>query len=147
MNTTATNSFEIRTTVQISDDRVRDLLCCAFEGGSNYWYAELGLANKDSKKADFNLGGSKRPAGLDDLWSWIYVAPFVEGEGLRFVDGENNVDPADDFFINRETIQKALQTMAEKYPTRFNNFVTENDDAETGDVFLQCLAFGEVQYC
>jgi len=36
--------------------------------------------------------------------------------------------------------------MAEKYPRHFHNFLEENDDAETGDVFIQCCLFGEIVY-
>jgi hypothetical protein len=41
---------------------------------------------------------------------------------------------------------KGLQVMAEKYPVHFNNFDSDNFDAETGDVFLQCSLFGEIVY-
>jgi hypothetical protein len=43
-------------------------------------------------------------------------------------------------------LAKGLQTMAEKYPRHFADFVAENDDADTGDVFLQCVVLGDVVY-
>ena len=36
--------------------------------------------------------------------------------------------------------------MAKKFPKCFADFLTENDDAETADVLLQCALFGEVRY-
>jgi len=36
--------------------------------------------------------------------------------------------------------------MAEKYPRHFANFAQEAEDAETGDVFIQCCVLGEIVY-
>src|SRR4051794_10292331 len=36
-----------------------------------------------------------------------------------------------------EAAQRGLQLMAEKYPHHYADFMAENDDATTGDVFLQ----------
>jgi hypothetical protein len=43
-------------------------------------------------------------------------------------------------------IKSGLKVMAEKYPHHWQDFVSENDDAITGDVFLQCCLFGEIVY-
>jgi hypothetical protein len=39
-----------------------------------------------------------------------------------------------------------LALMAEKEPRHFGDFMGENDDATTSDVFLQLCLFGEVVY-
>lgn len=47
------------------------------------------------------------------------------------------------------TIDKLLEgftIMANKYPRHFSDVLTENDDAETADVFLQCCVLGSVIY-
>jgi hypothetical protein len=36
--------------------------------------------------------------------------------------------------------------MAADYPRHFADLVNENDDADTGDAFVQCCVFGEVIY-
>ena len=41
---------------------------------------------------------------------------------------------------------EGLGLMLEKYPQHFGNFMSENDDAETADVFIQLCLFGEVVY-
>lgn len=46
----------------------------------------------------------------------------------------------------KESIEKGLQVMADKYPRHFNDIITENDDAETADVFVQCAVLGEVVF-
>jgi hypothetical protein len=48
--------------------------------------------------------------------------------------------------LDRVAILEGLRIMAEKEPRHFADFMTENDDADTGDVFLQCCLYGEVIY-
>lgn len=36
--------------------------------------------------------------------------------------------------------------MQEKYPQHWADIINESDDANTADVFLQCVVFGEVIY-
>jgi len=36
--------------------------------------------------------------------------------------------------------------MGEKYDWHLKNFIEENDDAETADVFLQCCVLGDIVY-
>jgi hypothetical protein len=43
-------------------------------------------------------------------------------------------------------VTKGLEIMATKYARHFADLVSENDDADTHDVFLQCALFGEVVY-
>jgi len=53
---------------------------------------------------------------------------------------------APDLVLNVAAIQSGLAIMEEKYPIHFANFLNEDDDAETGDVFLQCCLLGEIVY-
>jgi hypothetical protein len=48
--------------------------------------------------------------------------------------------------LDMAAIKNGLKVMAEKYPHHWQDFVSENDDAITGDVFLQCCLFGEIVY-
>jgi CBS domain-containing protein len=36
-----------------------------------------------------------------------------------------------------------LQTMADNYPNHWHDFINDNEDAATSDVFLQCCLYGE----
>jgi hypothetical protein len=36
--------------------------------------------------------------------------------------------------------------MAREAPQHFADFLNENDDADTGDVFVQCCLLGEIRY-
>lgn len=112
----------------VTVERVKDLLTCAFEGGSNYWIecAERVGEAKDRKQAEF-------PSD----------APFVK-DGYLKVKEEGNEGRW--FNITPETIKIGLEDFAQKYPKDFADFMNENDDAGTGDTFLQCVCFGEAIY-
>jgi len=59
---------------------------------------------------------------------------------LQEIDGENVLR------LDRAALEPGLQIMAEKYPRHFANFAQEAEDAETGDVFIQCCVLGEIVY-
>lgn len=39
-----------------------------------------------------------------------------------------------------------LSLMSRDYPNHFADFMAENEDAETADVFVQCCIFGNIVY-
>jgi len=110
-------------TINVSDERISDLIISALEGGSNYWClveCKPGMAVNDC---------------LETLKSDTSV--FISNV---FGDSESGS-------FNKETIAKGLKLVAEKYPTRFAEIISENDNVDTADVFLQCCVFGDVIYC
>ena len=127
--TTTETLVNITVPVNISEQRVKDLLCNAIEGGSNYWVSTL-----DRK------GGITRAQA-----EYRQDVPFVEGGWLELEEQDQSGDTKT-FKIDRAAIIKGLAVMAEKYPRPFGDFISENDDAETGDIFLQCICFGEAIY-
>ncbi len=104
-------------------ERVNDLLCSAFEGGSNYWIASARRERFEGYLQDvaFNYDGA------------VFVKLQDEPE-----KGEMR--------LGREEIQRGLELFATKTPRHFGNWLDECDDASTGDVFLQLCLFGEVVY-
>lgn len=109
----------------VTDERVWDLLVTATEGGSNYWY----VITKHNRK---EVGAE-----------YIHEAPLKEG-GYMVVKDQYGDFPAKK--ITRKELELGLDIFAKKHPRHFANWVNENDDAETGDVFLQCVCFGDVVY-
>lgn len=51
-----------------------------------------------------------------------------------------------DILFNLPKIKKGLTVMAKKYPEHFADFIKEEYDQTTGDVFLQCCLFNEIIY-
>jgi len=104
--------------LKIPEKRIVDLLCCAYEGGSHYWSS-----------------GDRRPYTIDGDTLRLPVTVFEEDD---FQKTPHTLDFA--------AIQRGFQVMAEKYPWHLAHFLEENEDAETGDVFLQCAVLGEIVY-
>jgi hypothetical protein len=122
----------IHISIPILEERISDLLCNALEGGSNYWYwiKSYNYPDKQTKES-LKLGFPHI-----DL-------PFAEGGSLTIQDREGDMP---DKILDRKAMMKGLSIMAKDYPHHFGDFMTENDDATTGDVFLQCALYGEVIY-
>jgi hypothetical protein len=121
--------FQVKTTVNLTEQQVYDLLVTAREGGSNYW-----------------------------IDSYVSTAPAesftpVDGEVYKFADyplhgGSITIthDETEKAILNLENIQSGLQVMANKYNRHFTDLLNDNMDAITADVFLQCCVFGELVY-
>ena len=123
------------TTVQdISLQRISDLLCGAIEGGSNYWYMIKRFI--PPYNFDFRVDPNQIYKHLD--------FPLNKGGQIIFVDLEANDQK--EYTLSLPTIEIGLQVMANNYPIHFHDFLNENDDASTSDIFLQCCLFGKVIY-
>ena len=116
---------------EIPKERVSDLLCDAFEGGSNYWYVIA--------KVNYPKGKTK-----EDFEFYHIEVPLVEG-GSLIIDAQGDNEHSGKL-LYLDSIRKGLQLLHDIYCNHFNDLLTENDDADTGDVFLQLCLFGEVVF-
>ncbi len=116
----------IKIELTISVQRLKDLLVCAFEGGSNYWYDEL------EPIREVSIADHPSDAFYENLVN--------QGFNLRdkYTGKIHQVKPS--------TFESAFKRMSSATPKHFQDFMNENDDAETGDVFLQLLVFEKVIY-
>lgn len=71
-----------------------------------------------------------------------YFGPLVPGGELVLKD----LETGDLYPLTLESVQKGLACMAEKAPRHYGDLLSENDDAITADVFIQCCCFGEIVY-
>ena len=116
------SGFKVSVEHEISERRIMDLITAGVEGGINYW------------------GGVSRykwegvEAGTVDLGDAVVIVEYVD-------EDENAVWP-----LTREAIADGLRIMGEKYPRHLRDFLADNEDAVTGDVFIQCACLGEVVY-
>lgn len=125
--------MNISVAYNLKDYDVACLLCSALEGGSNYWYS-FEKANQGT--GDANPFAGKNPDA--------YTAAFSIGGSIVIRDTE--ADKPKKYTLDRAAMVRGLGIMATKYPKHFGNFMSEDGDAITGDVFLQCCVFGEVIY-
>lgn len=161
----------MRVQLDIEDKRIADLLCNAFEGGSNYWYrieefieppaSNLYAWDTDDKNVyrhiqyPMSVGGALLVSDFHAAWE--------DGDECKTCgagnDDEGHDEPEDEgkhpFMpktarterLDRESIARGLQKFAQGVNAQhFGNWMSEQDDAITGDVFLQLCLFGEVIY-
>lgn len=129
METSEARVMKVGVKKEFTDKQLSDLLCCAFEGGVNYWC---------------RIEEYRMPEG-EPGWEDVYLpakhtwVPLMEGGEmyLREEDGERLV-------LNRRRIRMGLKKMAEKSPRHFWDFANESCDAETGDVFVQFCVYGRI---
>lgn len=122
----------IRITQEIPYERIQDLLCNALEGGSNYWYQIDNFL--------YPHGETKKSLNIE----FEHLELPFKGGTIVFNDLE---DPKrEKTYLKLATIAQGLQLMADKFPNHFADFLKEDDDATTGDVFLQCCLFKDVIY-
>lgn len=135
----------VETKVNMED--VRSLLVGALEGGSNYWMtAEKLKFPKETSEQDFKAGGKFAVRDTDlsgtQYWPACYVLPFIEGGGVVIKDWEDDKT----YTLNLKNVKKGLQLMAEQAPQHFADFISENTDCDTSDVFLQFCLLGDIVY-
>ena len=121
--------IEVNITKTVTIQKVKDLLTTALEGGSNYWYSEL---------EPLQTPKGKKPS---DYEFWHLDIPFEPTGLIGITDADGH-----EHEIGIHTIKRGLEIMAAKYPEHWADFLTERDDAITGDVFLQCCLFDDVIY-
>ena len=129
---------------EITIERIKDLLCCAFEGGIGYW----AIVDDGTNKADMAKVGAE----------YYHEIPALGGEFPVYdkedYDGQSPLKKLG--VINLERIQKALTMMAEgkledgsdaEYLKKhMNDIINENEDANTGDILVQLAVMGSVVY-
>ena len=125
-------SIVISVEKEIPKQRIADLLITAFEGGINYWCEIHGYLPPDF--LDFQWDP-------DQLYKYVDY-PLNDGGFVELFDSQEQKTHG----LNITMIRSGLEVMSKKYTKHFNDFMTENEDATTGDVFIQCCVFGEVIY-
>ena len=117
------------------------LVCSAFEGGSNYWCKIKGYVRPENAKAPTREWYGLKLARFPHIW-----LPFSDGGGVECIEDCGEGGEPVEHLLNRAAIERGLKLMAEKQGRHWGNFLSGNDDAITGDVFLQMCILGEVKY-
>jgi hypothetical protein len=129
------NNEPIKVTIptELTYEDFENLIVGAIEGGSNYWAlirtSELPMEIRNTYKGE--------PASVKiskAIW---------EGHTVKVYDAE---DEDESWEINREKVATGLVKMATDYPNHYNNFRSDNGDAETSDVFFQLISIGDLTF-
>jgi hypothetical protein len=124
--------IEVTATVRIPNKKIENMIITAVEGGSNYW-------------AKFVF-----PHNYKEKYGSYQEIPF-KGGNIEVYDIETGDLLG---YLNRVSAKVGLQLMADRkdlkgndVPARhFKALATDNEDAETADVFLQMAVLGEIVY-
>lgn len=143
------HNFEV--VQQIPAERAQNILTNALEGGSNYWYTIKEVVQPTERTFEDKLWTEERAKNPN--WYHTTEIPLNKGGALIFstiseerTEEARNKEEAKRYRLDLEAIARGLRIMAFAYERHFSDFMAENDDATTGDVFLQCCLFGEVIY-
>ena len=127
--------------LNIDDGRLYDIFCNAmystgelqvveeeWDKINEYWQSPL---NEDGRV------GNPTPCYEIKMWEYIKA-----GKSIAFFD-----EYQEQFCeLSWYRVTDGTATMAKDYDWHFMNIITEDDDATTADVWLQCVLFGEVVY-
>lgn len=113
---------------EVSEERIANLLCSAWEGGSHYWVRE-------SSGRPYAWRREEKPGDPDYGRMWLNLPVTV-------TEDEGGVVHT----LDQAAIERGLKLMAEKWGRHFGDFMSENDDATTADVFLQLCLLGDIVY-
>ena len=102
---------------------------------------------EDIKNLLDNAGNAARYWAASELMyeSQAEKALTEEGVEIQDMEGGDDINPKI-YVLNLKKIKRGLTIMAKKYPKHFADFLKDDADGDTGDVFLQCCVFGEVIY-
>jgi hypothetical protein len=140
-----TNSISVTSDIKLS--RVAGLLCSAFEGGSNYWYRIEDFKEPANPVSHFEDGDNTVYRHID--YPLCPDGAVIVADLLDRIEDEENEDGTAKYrtyVLDFEAVQRGLSLMPTKAAYQWGRFLSEDDDADTGDAFLQCCLFGEVRY-
>ena len=124
----------------LTQEGLSDLLSVATFG--NYW------PTIKIKRSEYHLAEEYKNECLEDKWAAI----LINGGTLLvndYSDCDNELyedDNPTQHELTLKGVRKGLRLMKKEYPSHYADLVEENDDAETGDIWLQLAVFGEVIY-
>jgi len=133
----------MRLTMDIDDKRIADLLCAGFEGGIGYW-AQIVSYVKPAVVWPWDLSAAYVQYPLSEGGA-VLLREVVEGPESAIETMAKAVGKEPLWRLDREALQRGLD-LFHRYPKHLSDFLTENEDSDTGDVFIQLCLLGDIVY-
>jgi len=137
----------IKIATEVSPERIADLLCAGFEGGSygvGYWCRIMEY--QDPPPIADAYRANEYPPDLTILGPRYTDWPLLGGAVICRRYEEETDEEWTPLVLDGAAIARGLRLMMEKHPRHWAAFLTEQEDAATGDVFIQLCLLGEVEY-
>ena len=126
--------------VRIADDRVADLIAVGVEQGCDYWARVVAYIDPPGgPPTEETLSAQFGPRWSDRLYRHVHYA-LIDGAAVVFdVEASERGVPSGRLTLGRVAVSRGLELLAQK-PRAFAHLLQEQEDADTGDLFLQlCL--------
>ena len=120
----------MKLTIQVDEQRILDLVTNAMEGpGSTYWC---------------KMVRKEKPAGMEHL---PMTCEEIVKAGGNIILEDIEADDGRELLLNMDSAVRGLEIMArDEKPWHLMNLLSETDDSETADVWLQCALLGKSIY-
>lgn len=123
--------------IEVSSQRIADLMTSAIEGGSTYWCGGVYLRSP-----------AKRRGTGEEGYPWYARKATYEDPDLviEVVEDENGMDEGRHMVTQAELRRGLLLMAGEKWGHHLGHILNENWDAADADLFLQLVALGDEVY-
>jgi hypothetical protein len=155
---------KVKAEIEIDESRIADLICTGFEGGMTGSWAQI--FEHDVPKPE-DMFKWDRDKGDETVFPHVHY-PMSKGGVLWLRDAEEYWDEWDDreeegsphplcsklgevdgvWRMDRESVDKGIELFFgdPRWAHHASDFMRENEDAITGDVFVQLCVLGDVVY-
>lgn len=132
----------VKITIKITAQKIADMMISAIEGNhmTRSWCAGLYWNTQEATPPNWTGGPWYANPDMYDGCFQIEVHEIVD---------ESKPAQGDNVKIhkcNQFAVQRGIELMARSNPRHFGDWMADQDDGETADIFLQCVALGEVRY-
>jgi len=127
--------------LNIQDERLHDIFCNAMYSSRDFLVVE---EEWDKINEHWNSPLNKDVREL-------HPDPYIERKMWAYIEAGKSIAFFDEYQeqfceLSWQRVVDGTNKMAKSYDWHFMNITTENDDAITADVWLQCVLLGEVVY-
>lgn len=124
----------------LTHEGLSDLLSVATFG--NYWPIVK------IKRSEYHLAEEDKYDCIEDKWAAVLIngGTLVVYDEYEMDSELNEGEEPTKHYLTLKDVRKGLRLMKKEYPYHYVDLVEENDDAITGDVWLQLAVFGELIY-
>lgn len=124
----------------LTHEGLSNLLSVATFG--NYW------PTIKMKRSEYHLAEEDKNECIEDKWAAILIngGTLVVYDEYEIESELNDGEQPTKHYLTLKDVRKGLRLMKKDYPRHYADLVEENDDAITGDVWLQLAVFGELVY-
>ena len=129
--------------IKIGEEQISNVLCCALEGGSNYWYMLGDFDRKHFIAGEPLVDNLTRSFMLDP----DYKVEVLDLESLEFDDDDDDEGHMETLgYLTNASMAYAFQQLAEHDQGRFGLIIDMECDADDADVWFQTAVMGEVVF-